>query len=44
MVACGTGGLLIREVRTGEHPYNIAYEYDPGGNRTREWRILNCEF
>jgi YD repeat-containing protein len=33
-------GRLIQEVRTGEHPYHIAYEYDQGGNRTRKVRSL----
>ena len=33
-------GRLIKEVRTGEHPYHIAYEYDPGGNRTRKVQSL----
>ena len=32
---------LIREVRTGATPYDLAYEYDAGGNRTVKTDAVN---
>src|SRR5690554_6180745 len=29
-------GRLTSEVRTGSNPYNLSYEYDQGGNRTKK--------
>ena len=31
-----TRGRLISEVRTGSSPYDLSYEYDQGGNRTKK--------
>jgi len=36
-----TRGRLLQEVRTGQNPYELAYEYDLGGNRTRKVDALN---
>ena len=38
--AYDTRGRLISEVRTGDNAYDLAYEYDQGGNRTLKIQIL----
>lgn len=34
-------GRLKSEVRTGESVYNLAYQYDQGGNRTKKIKTIN---
>ncbi len=36
-----TRGRLISEVRTGQSSYDLAYEYDQGGNRTKKTRTIS---
>lgn len=37
-------GRLVSEVRTGEDPYDIAHEYDQGGNGTMKIDQSNSSF
>ncbi len=40
---CDNRGRLISEVRTGQSSYDLAYEYDQGGNRKKKTRTIDAD-